>query len=85
MERRDLRHRHELLVDLGAVLHGAGALPDVDVEIDTQGFLTQAHVVPQHLRLRHLRQGRRVLARHTIGQAAHDVTDLGGELRLDLG
>ncbi len=51
---------HELLVHLGAVLHGAGAFGDVGAEIHAQGHLREPQVVAQRLVLRDLRQvGRR--------------------------
>ena len=47
----DFRRSDQVLVDLRAVLHGAGALADVDVEVRAEGFLREADVVPQHLGL----------------------------------
>ena len=46
----------EALVDLGVVLHGAGAQADVDVDVRPDGLLGQAEVVAQQLHLPQLRQ-----------------------------
>ena len=51
-----LRAAHELVVDLRRVLHRAGALPDVDVEVDAQVLLREARVVAHDVDLGQLGQ-----------------------------
>ena len=71
----------ELLVDLGAVLHRAGAQADIDVQVLTDGLLGQAQEVTQHLGLCKLRQVGLLLALEGCGHELGDVAgDLGGLL-----
>ena len=62
MKLRELRRTHELFVNLGVVLHRAGAKADVGVQIGADGLLREAQIVPQQLHLRDLGQPRRTFA-----------------------
>ena len=64
----ELGRRGELLVDLGTVLHGAGALTDIHVQIRTQVLLRQSQVMLQHLHLAQLGQSRRIVPDHVGGR-----------------
>ena len=69
----------ELLVDLGAVLHRAGAKADIDVQVLADGLLRQAQEVTQHLGLGQLRQVGLLPALEGRGHERGDVAgDLGG-------
>ena len=72
-----LREVCELIVDLGAVLHGAGTLADLDVDIGAEGLLRQARVVAQHAGLGDLRQRGGFLALEELGQRVHTFHSLG--------
>ena len=56
MELLQLLRAHQLLIYLGAVLHGTGAKADIDIDIRPDGLLGQPHIVAQHLHLGHLRK-----------------------------
>ena len=67
----------ELLVQLGRVLHGAGALADVAAEVHAQRHLRVPQVVAHDLVLGHLRQLRRGGAGHPLGDVVRRRADLG--------
>ncbi len=69
----------ELLVDLGAVFHRAGTLPDLDVDIRAEYLLGQAQIVAEHPVLGNLGQVDPVFAFHACGQRANPL-DLRGDL-----
>ena len=73
----------KLVVDLGAVLDGAGALADLDVHVGAEGLLRKAGVVAQHAGLGNFRKGRSLLALEELGQRVHAVHGL-GDLRVGL-
>ena len=73
----------KLLVDLGAVLDGAGALTDLDVHVGAERLLRETRIVAQHARLGDLRQGRGLLALEELGQGVHAL-HAGGDLRVGL-
>ena len=68
-------HADQLLVHLGRVLHGAGALADVARQVHAQRLLREAQVVAQHLVLAELRQRRRLGAPHALGHEGARVSD----------
>ena len=69
------RGADELVVDLRGVLHRAGALADVDVEVGAEVLLREAQVVLQHAHLADLGQGGRRRAAEAGGQLGDDVAD----------
>ena len=72
-----LRQPGQLLVHLGAVLHGAGAESEVDVDVGAHGHLREAQVVTQHLGLAELgqvREARRAAGRPAPGAAGSPTT-----------
>ena len=80
-----LNEAGQLVVDLGAVLHGAGALADLNVHIGAQGLLGQTGVVAQYPVLGHLRQIDRSAPGHTGGDGGKAVAYLLGYLSAGLG
>ena len=84
LERVQFRHPRigrQRVVDLGVVLHGAGALADVDVEVAAQILLGQPQEVLEHAHLADFRQGRGLLAHQSRGQGRQTVAHLGGDAR----
>ena len=75
----------QLIVDLGAVLHGAGPLPHVDVEIGPQVLLRQPDIVPQYLGLGQLGQVGWLFPPHSSRDARQDISGLFPDLSFDLG
>lgn len=80
-----LNEAGQLVVDLGAVLHGAGALADLNIHIGAQGLLGQTGVVAQYPVLGHLRQIDRSAPGHAGGDGGKAVAYLLGYLSAGLG
>ena len=82
---RERGRADELVVDLRRVLHGAGALADVDVEVGAEVLLREPQVVLEDAHLAHLGQGGRRRATKSRRQVGHDVADRIAHAGLDAG
>ena len=88
LQRMDIRHllsSGQLVIDLGAVLHGAGALPYLDVQVCPQVLLGQPEIVSHDLRLGEFRQIWGTPSMHHFRKGRQNVSHLLSYLRLHFG